>query len=262
MSVTCRELSTSVPERSRARSSGRARPPRRGQAARPHRSVAGAIEYAAAGKRPSTSIDLRIGEVVGLDRDIEVAGDPRDLLELIDVRQSAADPPGRSSRKSGDDVRTGTRDPAEARRGLSRRPAAAGWRPGHRSSASGRAEPRILAPRAAALERSRAASAPARAAVRPGARRPGPRPETSESAGEPAVSASTIGDQPIPTSRRRPNPRIIGIGQSSRTTNPAAVASVRVPMTGPPAAAASTAARAVERDLRLSSLKRAWNWIA
>ena len=65
-----------------------------------------------------------------------------------------------------------------------------------------------------------------------------------------------------PTTSRMPKPRTIGIGESKRTQKPATVASAAVAITGPPRAAASTAARAGELPVSICSPNRAWNWIA
>ncbi len=53
----------------------------------------------------------------------------------------------------------------------------------------------------------------------------------------------------IPSTRSRAKPRTIGIGERTRTQNPAAVARPAVAITGPPRAAASTAARGGEEPL-------------
>ena len=66
----------------------------------------------------------------------------------------------------------------------------------------------------------------------------------------------------IPTTRRIPNERTIGTGESSRTRNPAAVAEHAVAITGPPRAAASAAARAGDDPRARASAKRACSWIA
>ena len=61
----------------------------------------------------------------------------------------------------------------------------------------------------------------------------------------------------MPPTRSSANARTIGIGESSRTQNPAAVARHAVAITGPPRAAASTAARGGEDPSRTASTKRA-----
>ena len=65
-----------------------------------------------------------------------------------------------------------------------------------------------------------------------------------------------------PTTSSSPNPRTIGIGDSSSTRKPAAVARQAVAIIGPPRTAASTAARGGDAPARVASTKRAWNWIA
>jgi hypothetical protein len=77
----------------------------------------------------------------------------------------------------------------------------------------------------------------------------------------PTVSASAKATA-SPSTRRSAKPRTIGIGDSTSTAKPATVARRAVPITGPPLAAASTAARGGEEPERTASAKRAWNWIA
>ena len=66
----------------------------------------------------------------------------------------------------------------------------------------------------------------------------------------------------MPNTSSSAKPRTIGIGDSTSTANPATVARPAVAITGPPLAAASTAARGGEEPARTASRTRAWNWIA
>ncbi len=66
----------------------------------------------------------------------------------------------------------------------------------------------------------------------------------------------------MPSTRRRPNERTIGIGDRTSAANPAAVARQAAPITGPPFEAARVAALAGGAPSLRASLNRAWNWIA
>ncbi len=90
---------------------------------------------------------------------------------------------------------------------------------------------------------------------------PSPPAPVSERIANPAVSASTNAMR-MPATSSTPNERTIGIGESSSTEKPAAVARHAVATTGPPRAAASAAARAGDDPPSRASTKRACSWIA
>jgi hypothetical protein len=88
-----------------------------------------------------------------------------------------------------------------------------------------------------------------------------PRQAERPSAASPPVSATRKASA-IPTTRRSPNERTSGLGESAKTAKPAIVATQAAPITGPPPAAATATARPGGAPSARASLKRAWNWIA
>ena len=138
--------------------------------------------------------------------------------------------------------------PARASRSRARRPVGAS-----RSRA-----PRPAGDRSSAAPRAEAPSACASGWSLPPP--PGGRAR-SVIAAKPAVSAQAKA-RTIPITSRAPNPRTIGIGDSSSTRKPAAVARPAAAMVGAPSAAARGAACSGEAPSRRDSSKRDWNWIA
>ena len=128
-----------------------------------------------------------------------------------------------------------------------------------RASERGPSSPRR--PRTRAFARESTAGGPG---SRPRNPAPGSAPARSgviERIASPAVRAR-MKAMTIPTTRRIPNERTIGTGESRRTRKPAAVAAHAVAITGPPRAAASAAARTGDDPPARASEKRACSWIA
>ena len=190
--------------------------------------------------------DLRVGEVVGLHRHVDLAGDAGLALERVEVAQG-----GRVLRNElldvGDDLRLRVGDePQESdRHGDPQHPGGA-LHGGAHGRAPGRGDPardglpdtrgapvartRSRAPRTAVARISPAArTAPGTRRRRPGAERGG---GTSVSAANPAVSAHPKASA-IPITSSSPKPRTIGTGDSRRTRKPAPVARQAVAMVGP-----------------------------
>ena len=101
-----------------------------------------------------------------------------------------------------------------------------------------------------AVPRDRAAGGPGRRVAEPGARDRALALAGHRQHGQPGGQRERERDRGCPTTSRIPNERTIGIGESSSTRKPAAVARQAVAITGPPRAAASAAARGGEEPRR------------
>ena len=178
--------------------------------------------------------DLRVGEVLALHDDVDLARDAGRLLQRVEVAHAPAGPAARAragrsrpwsaSRAPSPAQREHEPDQQHALRPLERAAQRRLARPARRAAAAARAG-------ATRARRARRPARPRRAPRRRAARRRRAVARSRASAAVPALSARKNAIA-MPTTSSTPKPRTIGTGESSSTRKPTPVASAAVAIVG------------------------------